>query len=249
MSRSPLPPPEDSSGRPSPHPQSHSDFLAKLQSSTRVLVAPQSSSPPQPSYQQRQSYHPPPPPQMTQLQSHVRNPSSSSYTSSIASSSTYPYPANEYIHPLPAAIPTSSGGAGTGRPLSRVVESPTPSMRQSNYHLPSRAVISPSPINSVPIDNFAAPRSDSALAYSAAGLHRRNQSSEQWDGSGLGHGSGGGGIGGAGRQSGEADTRTLSGESRHRFTIGDTYEYNGGIGGGEKKASPGWEEEGGRRNR
>lgn len=167
---SPFAAPEDADGRVSAHPQSHDDFLAKIQTSTRVLI-------PSPSDRARDSY---------------------------ASDSTY----------------------ATG----------TPAMSQP-FHLPSRSIASP-----VPIDNFAAPRSDSPY-----GLHRRNQSSGQHAVPAVSDV----------RVSEQGDSRSMTGESRHRFTIGDTYEYNeyDEPSGrrrppqmSEKKAS-GWEDEGGRRTR
>ncbi|KAL8291427.1 hypothetical protein RQP46_002405 [Phenoliferia psychrophenolica] len=195
--------PEDADGRVTAHPQSHQDFLAKIQSSTRVLISPNAQE-----MRERDSY------------------------------SAVSYPSDTPHHQ---------------------------SMSQP-FHLPSRTLVSPSPAP-VPIDNFAAPRSDSPYGDRSGARHRRGQSSGQnqysqdphfdeqpqrWEGVTP--------TGPVRLSDGDSLQRSMTGESRHRFTIGDTYEYNeydDAVGGGRRgvgvghnvKKGSGWEEEGGRRRR
>lgn len=116
--------------------------------------------------------------------------------------------------------------------LSSVPEEPP-----TRHHYPSRPV-------PVPTDDFAAPRSDSALAYAATNM--------AYTSSHLRGGSAGGSIE-TWRGRDKYEGGRVSGESRQRFTIGETYEYNTRrAGAGEKlgeKGAQGWEKEGGRKNR
>ncbi|ORY76564.1 hypothetical protein BCR35DRAFT_121076 [Leucosporidium creatinivorum] len=185
---------------------------------------------------------------------------------------------------LPSSAPSMSISE-LASPPSRTLVSPTPGSPApgvTRHHLPSRLTTPhPIPLHAstapVPVDNFAAPRSDSPHAGVFVPSHKKQDSSisDAWREKSDYHtfatpARGSEDEFGRGTVDGESDV-----ESRHRFTLGDdTYAYNarhlgpgdvrsGSVGkemgmmdGGGRGAvasmprgAQGWENEGGRRKR